>query len=59
MCYKFVTQGLDSMSEKNSLYTFKWANELHWIVKGHLIPKEWADDEQQVRSVFDSYFKRL
>ena len=28
---------------------FKWANELHWMVKGHLIPQEWAKDEQQVK----------
>jgi len=47
------------MVEKNSLYTFKWANQLHWQVKGHLIPKEWANDEKQVQRVFDSYFARL
>ena len=38
---------------------FKWANELHWMVKGHLIPQEWAGDEQQVKSMENSYFKRL
>ena len=38
---------------------FKFANELHWQVKGHLIPKEWADDESQVRAMMNSYFSRL
>lgn len=38
---------------------FKWANELHWMVKGHLIPRDWADDEQQVESMKNSYLKRL
>lgn len=38
---------------------FKFANELHWQVKGHLIPKEWANDEVQVRSVLNSYLHRL
>ena len=38
---------------------FKWANELHWIVKGHLIPDTWAGDEQQVKAVRDSYLRRL
>lgn len=38
---------------------FKWANELHWQVKGHLIPDEWASDEHQVRKMMDSYFARL
>lgn len=38
---------------------FKWANELHWIVKGHLIPTEWAHDLEQVKKVKDSYLKRL
>jgi hypothetical protein len=47
------------MNEKNSLYTFKWANQLHWQVKGHLIPRDWATDEEQVRRVFESYFARL
>lgn len=38
---------------------FKWANELHWQVKGHLIPTSWCKDEQQVRSMMNSYFKRI
>lgn len=38
---------------------FKWANELHWQVKGHLIPTSWCKDEQQVRSMMNSYFNRL
>jgi hypothetical protein len=38
---------------------FKFANELYWQVKGHLIPKEWADDELQVRTMMNSYFIRL
>lgn len=38
---------------------FKFANELHWQVKGHLIPEEWADDDKQVRAVLNGYFKRL
>ena len=38
---------------------FKWANELHWMVKGHLIPQEWANNIQQVKSMENSYFKRL
>ena len=38
---------------------FKWANKLHWMVKGHLIPQEWASDEKQVESVVESYTRRL
>jgi hypothetical protein len=38
---------------------FKWANQLHWQVKGHLIPTEWCNDHKQVKSMMDSYFKRL
>lgn len=38
---------------------FKWANELHWQVKGHLIPDEWCRDEKQVRAMMNSYFSRL
>jgi hypothetical protein len=43
------------MTEKE----FKFANELHWQVKGHLIPSAWAQDHDQVRSMMNSYFKRL
>lgn len=38
---------------------FKWANQLHWIVKGHLIPESWASDERQVKAVEESYTRRL
>lgn len=38
---------------------FKLANELHWQVKGHLIPDEWCQDENQVKRMMDSYFARL
>lgn len=38
---------------------FKWANQLHWQVKGHLIPKSWCNDHRQVKNMMDSYFKRL
>ena len=38
---------------------FKWANQLHWMVKGHLIPAEWSSDEKQVQAVADSYMRRL
>ena len=37
--------------------TRKLANELHYAVKGFLI-NEWYDDEQ-VMSIYNSYFKRL
>jgi len=35
----------------------KEANRYYWIVKGHLIPQSWGDD--QVRSVLDGYFIRI
>ena len=38
---------------------FKFANQLHWQVKGHLIPSSWCNDHKQVKSMMDSYFKRL
>jgi hypothetical protein len=38
---------------------FKWANQLHWMVKGHLIPEDWAGDDHQVKAMENSYFKRL
>jgi len=37
----------------------KEAYRLFWMVKGHLIPAEWASDEKQVQAVADSYIKRL
>lgn len=38
---------------------FKWANQMHWQVKGHLIPDEWCRDYKQVRAMENSYFRRL
>jgi hypothetical protein len=38
---------------------FKWANQLHWQVKGHLIPDSWCNDHKQVTSMMNGYFKRL
>jgi len=38
---------------------FKWANQIHWQVKGHLIPDEWCRDSNQVRAMMNSYFSRL
>jgi hypothetical protein len=35
----------------------KEANRYYWIVKGHLIPQSWGDD--QVQSVLDGYFIRI
>ena len=35
----------------------KWANQIFWQVKGHLIPDSWSDAE--IRKVEESYFKRL
>jgi hypothetical protein len=35
---------------------FKEANRLHWIVKGHLIPDEYSDED--VSAILDSYFRR-
>ena len=36
---------------------FKEANRLMWMVKGHLIPKEYS--EKDIESVLRSYFARL
>ena len=30
---------------------------MHWCVKGHLIPDEWADE--YIIAMYDSYFKRI
>ncbi len=35
----------------------KEANRYYWIVKGHLIPESWPDE--QVKSVLDGYFVRI
>jgi hypothetical protein len=35
----------------------KWANQLFWMVKGHLIPDSWSESE--IRKVEHSYFSRL
>lgn len=35
----------------------KEANRLFWMVKGHLIPDSWS--EQDIRSMHDSYFRRM
>ena len=35
----------------------KEANRYYWIVKGHLIPKEWK--EAEILSVYEGYFSRL
>ena len=36
---------------------YKFANELHYAVKGHLINPNYSDDE--VLAIHDSYLKRL
>lgn len=33
------------------------ANWLMWIVKGHLIPEDYS--EQDIKSVYNGYFKRV
>ena len=38
-------------------YIRKEANRLHWIVKGHLIPK--AENDVSVERIYNSYFKRV
>jgi hypothetical protein len=35
----------------------KRANELHWAVKGHLIPKQ--NDLDEIEKIYDSYLKRM
>lgn len=35
----------------------KESNRYYWIVKGHLIPKEWKETE--ILAVYESYFVRL
>lgn len=35
----------------------KWANQLFWMVKGHLIPESWPESE--IRKIEHSYFNRL
>lgn len=35
----------------------KWANQLFWMVKGHLIPESWP--ELEIRKIEHSYFNRL
>lgn len=35
----------------------KWANQLFWQVKGHLIPDSWSLSE--IRKIEESYFNRL
>jgi hypothetical protein len=36
---------------------FKWANQLFWQVKGHLIPDSWSLSD--IRNIEESYFSRL
>lgn len=40
-----------------TLEEYKFANELHYAVKGHLIHKHY--DEKTVKGISDSYLKRL
>lgn len=35
----------------------KWANQLFWMVKGHLIPDSWPESE--IKKIEYSYFNRL
>jgi hypothetical protein len=35
----------------------KWANQLFWMVKGHLVPDAWA--ETDIQQMEQSYFNRL
>jgi len=35
----------------------KEANRFYWIVKGHLIPESWSED--QVLKIYDSYMVRI
>jgi len=37
--------------------TRKDANRMFWIVKGHLIPDSWSDEE--ILKIYDSYFRRM
>ena len=46
--------------ESYSLYmnvSLKEAHFMHWCVKGHLIPDEWADEH--IVTMYDSYFRRI
>lgn len=40
-----------------SPYVRKEANRFYWIVKGHLIPESWSDED--VERIYDSYMKRI
>ena len=40
-----------------SPFVRKEANRFYWIVKGHLIPESWKDED--VESIYNSYMKRL
>ena len=35
----------------------KEANKMFYMVKGHLIPDEWSDDD--IVKMYDGYFKRM
>ena len=36
---------------------YKEANKMFYMVKGHLIPDEWPDDD--IVKMYDGYFKRM
>lgn len=40
-----------------TLEELKWANQLFWMVKGHLIPDSWSESE--IRKIEHGYFTRL
>lgn len=40
-----------------SPFVRKEANRFYWIVKGHLIPTSWSD--QDVEKIYESYMKRI
>ena len=40
-----------------SMFVRKEANRFYWIVKGHLIPESWSDED--VEGIYNSYMKRL
>ena len=40
-----------------SPFVRKEANRLYWIVKGHLIPRSWSNED--IEKTYNSYMKRV
>lgn len=38
-------------------FEHKEANRYYWIVKGHLIPDSWSEND--IMSIYNSYFERI